>query len=269
MICDCHLHTAFSGDSNTPARVQIERAVSMGMKEITITDHHDRDSSFCEDNFELDLPSYLSALNTLKEEYRDKIRINIGIELGLQLHICRYLEKFHKDFGSEFDFIIGSSHFIRSHDPFYLSFWEACGSRQGLEEFFTLSFKRARAFHPFFDSWGHLDYAARYAPDSASVYSYFAFKEQIDSILRVLAENGKALECNTGGFRSRLSHQNPDTEILKQYRRMGGEHITIGSDAHAPEHLGYGFTRAKELLKQCGFHYYTIYHNRKAEMIPL
>ena len=106
-------------------------------------------------------------------------------------------------------------------------------------------------------------------PDSASVYSYFAFKEQIDPILRVLAENGKALECNTGGFRSRLSHQNPDTEILKQYRRMGGEHITIGSDAHAPEHLGYGFTRAKELLKQCGFHYYTIYHNRKAEMIPL
>ena len=100
MICDCHLHTAFSGDSNTPARVQIERAVSMRMKEITITDHHDRDSSFCEDNFELDLPSYLSALNTLKEEYRDKIRINIGIELGLQLHICRYLEKFHKDFGS-------------------------------------------------------------------------------------------------------------------------------------------------------------------------
>lgn len=82
MICDCHLHTAFSGDSNTPARVQIERAVSMRMKEITITDHHDRDSSFCEDNFELDLPSYLSALNTLKEEYRDKIRINIGIELG-------------------------------------------------------------------------------------------------------------------------------------------------------------------------------------------
>ena len=87
--------------------------------------------------------------------------------------------------------------------------------------------------------------------------------------MRVLAENGKALECNTGGFRSRLSHQNPDTEILKQYRRMGGEHITIGSDAHAPEHLGYGFTRTKELLKQCGFHYYTIYHNRKAEMIPL
>ena len=114
MICDCHLHTAFSGDSNTPARVQIERAVSMRMKEITITDHHDRDSSFCEDNFELDLPSYLSALNTLKEEYRDKIRINIGIELGLQLHICRYLEKFHKDFGSKFDFIIGSSHFIHS-----------------------------------------------------------------------------------------------------------------------------------------------------------
>lgn len=269
MIFDCHLHTAFSGDSNTPARLQIERAISLGMKELTVTDHHDYDSSFCEDDFELDLLPYLTALRDLREEYRDKIRINIGIELGLQLHIQEYLEQFHREWGAEFDFIIGSSHFIRSQDPYYPSFWENCGSKKGLEDFFDLSLKRVRALHPVFDSWGHLDYAARYAPDSHSVYSYSAFKEPIDSILKVLIQTGKALECNTGGLRSSLGQPNPDAEILKQYRRMGGELITIGSDAHIPEHLGYGFDRIRELLKQCGFHYYTIYHNRKAEMIPL
>lgn len=269
MICDCHLHTAFSGDSNTPARLQIERAVSMGMKELTITDHHDYASSFCEDNFELDLSSYLPFMKSLLEEYRDRIRINIGIELGLQLHIREYLEDFCRHYGSELDFIIGSSHFIHSQDPYYPSFWEICGPQKGLEEFFDLSLKRVQAFYPCFDSWGHLDYAARYVPDHSPVYSYYSFKEQIDSILKVLIENGKALECNTGGLRSSLGQLNPHPEILRQYRQMGGELITIGSDAHIPEHLGYGFDHAKEFLKQCGFRYYTVYHNRKAEMLPL
>ena len=50
---------------------------------------------------------------------------------------------------------------------------------------------------------------------------------------------------------------------------MGGELITVGSDAHTPEYLGYGFEQARELLKSCGFRYYTVFHHRKAEMIPL
>ena len=31
MIYDCHLHTEFSGDSDTPVRRQIERAIQLGM----------------------------------------------------------------------------------------------------------------------------------------------------------------------------------------------------------------------------------------------
>lgn len=40
-IYDCHLHTEFSADSETPVRDQLEKAISLGMKEICITDHHD------------------------------------------------------------------------------------------------------------------------------------------------------------------------------------------------------------------------------------
>ena len=46
MIYDCHLHTEFSGDSNTSISLQIEKAIELGMKEICITDHHDYDSGF-------------------------------------------------------------------------------------------------------------------------------------------------------------------------------------------------------------------------------
>jgi histidinol phosphatase-like PHP family hydrolase len=33
-IYDCHLHTEFSADSETPVRDQLEKAISLGMKEI-------------------------------------------------------------------------------------------------------------------------------------------------------------------------------------------------------------------------------------------
>ena len=62
MIYDCHLHTEFSGDSNTPISLQIEKAIELGMKEMCITDHHDYDSGFCDCDFILDIPTYLTSL---------------------------------------------------------------------------------------------------------------------------------------------------------------------------------------------------------------
>lgn len=72
-----------------------------------------------------------------------------------------------------------------------------------------------------------------------------------------------------GRLRSRLQQTNPAPSILKRYREMGGELITVGSDAHTQEYMGYGFEQARELLKSCGFRYYTVFHHRKAETIPL
>ena len=81
-IYDCHLHTEFSADSETPVRDQLEKAISLGMKEICITDHHDYGSEFCPDDFTLDIPSYIESLRKIRDEYgtdpfkyRDRIRI--------------------------------------------------------------------------------------------------------------------------------------------------------------------------------------------------
>lgn len=125
MIYDCHLHTEFSGDSNTPISLQIEKAIELGMKEMCITDHHDYDSGFCDCDFILDIPTYLTSLRMLQAEYRDRIRINIGIELGLQDHLKEYLDHFVKRYGDSFDFIIGSSHFVKSMDPYDPEYWQA------------------------------------------------------------------------------------------------------------------------------------------------
>ena len=72
---------------------------SLGMKEICITDHHDHGSQFCPDDFTLDLPTYIESLRKIKDEYADRIRLNIGIELGLQNHVGDYLHDFCKNLG--------------------------------------------------------------------------------------------------------------------------------------------------------------------------
>ena len=60
MLCDFHLHTEFSGDSDTPASVQIEQAITLGMSSICITDHHDLDVVSPYD-FTLNLPVYFPS----------------------------------------------------------------------------------------------------------------------------------------------------------------------------------------------------------------
>ena len=121
MLPDYHLHTDFSGDSTTPPRAQIERAIQLGMDSLCITDHHDYDVDSIID-FTLDLDPYMSSLARLQEEYRDRIDVRIGIELGLQVHLKDYFKELTRRY--PFDFVIGSTHFIDRKDPAYPEFFK-------------------------------------------------------------------------------------------------------------------------------------------------
>ena len=80
---------------------------------------------------------------------------------------------------------------------------------------------------------------------------------------------GKGIELNTGGLYKGMTSANPHPDIIKRYRDLGGEIITVGSDAHKAEFIGYGFCEASEILKQSGFKYYTVFSERKPEFIKL
>lgn len=266
MLCDCHLHTSFSADSDTPIQDQIERAIALGMPEICITDHHDYDFISGDLQFLLDFDTYLPTVAKLREEYAGQIQIRCGIELGLQNHLKDYLDQLAKSY--PFEYIIGSCHAIDGQDPYFPVYFEGRSEKESYERFFELTLKRVRRLDCF-DSLGHLDYVVRYGPTRNQFYSYRAYQEYIDPILKALIEKGKALECNTGGLKYGLGHPNPDDEILKRYHELGGELLTIGSDAHKPEHVGYDFHLLPEILKSCGFRYYTVYHDRSPVFLPL
>ena len=84
-----------------------------------------------------------------------------------------------------------------------------------------------------------------------------------------LIKYDKSLEINTGGYRHGLGAPNPGYSVLKRYKEMGGKLITIGSDAHKPEHLAFEYHKAKELLLAVGYDKYVIYKNREVQVLAL
>jgi histidinol-phosphatase (PHP family) len=262
---DTHVHTEFSGDSETPVRRQIDQAVRLGMTEICITDHHDPHAP-SQIDFNLDLERYVPAIQAIREEYRGRIKVRLGIELGLQLHLTEELARLTSTY--PFDYVIGSNHFVDQMDPYFPAYFEGKTEEQGYRRYFEATLKRVQGISDF-DVLGHLDYVVRYGPNQNRDYSYKKYGDIIDPILKNLTETGRGLECNTGGYKYGLGHPNPAEDVLKRYLELGGEIITIGSDAHEPKHLGFDFARARRVLKDIGFRYYAVYESRKPHFYSL
>lgn len=265
-LADYHIHTFFSGDSNASPDTIVQTAIEKGLCSICITDHLDFD--YIEDGirFELDNDKYFNYLLELKNKYIDKLDIRIGIETGLEPGKAKRLYDFINR--HDYDFVIGSSHLINGIDPYYPEYFYNKTDYQAFMEYFESILTNLKSCRNF-DVYGHLDYVVRYSPNKDKNYILSDYSSVIDEILINLITNGKGIEINTSGFRSGLSNPNPRLEIIKRYHKLGGEIITLGSDAHYPKHIAYNFDKALEILKVCGFKYYTQFKNRKPEFIKL
>jgi histidinol-phosphatase (PHP family) len=81
-----------------------------------------------------------------------------------------------------------------------------------------------------------------------------------------LAQEGKAIEINTKTYRNHKGYTPTlDTEILKRFRELGGECISLGSDSHEEWRLGENFERFAEVVKNCGFKRLVYFKERKPQ----
>ena len=258
------MHSFFSSDSEAPTEEMVKRAVELGLPAICLTDHYDMDYSTGE--FQLDTPAYAAKIRELQEKYRDRIDIRFGVELGLQLHLKERMEEYVNAW--PFDYVIGSMHVIDGKDPYYEDAFPDLTAEELYRAYFRATAENIRFFHNF-QTLGHLDYVVRYCREKGKDYSYRAFADEIDTILKELIQYDIALEINTGGYKAGLSEPNPCHDVLRRYKELGGEIITMGSDAHTTEYVAYRFADAKEVLRKCGFRYFTVFRERKAEFVPL
>ncbi|TCT25490.1 histidinol-phosphatase (PHP family) [Melghiribacillus thermohalophilus] len=253
---DYHVHSHFSADCDIQMEKMIQNALKKGIMEICFTDHIDFDYPDPDFIFEFDLQTYDQHIHQMREHYGQEIAIKKGVEIGIQPHLIdRYNEVLNEE---SFDFIICSMHSTAGYDLHSGKFFEGKTLNEAYETYYTELYYCIKSFKNY-SVLGHLDLVKRYRYDQ----NVHHFLEVIEEILKTVITDGKGIEVNTSGYRSGLESGMPDMDILRLYKDLNGEIITIGSDSHTPDTLGYGYQKTVEQLKDIGFTYITTYEKQK------
>ena len=233
---DFHIHSSFSADSEAPMAAMIEEGIRRGLTSMCFTEHLDYDYTADGQEFVVDTAAYWKEWNRCRDLYGSRIELLFGIELGLQPYLAGRLAEYLRQW--DFDFVIGSSHTVNGADPYYPSFYEGRSEETCYREYFETIPANLAAFSDI-DTYGHIDYVVRYGPNKNQFYSYEKYKDILDEVLKCLVSHGVGLELNTAGYKYGLGVPNPHPDVLKRYRELGGEIVTVGSDGHAPEPVSY------------------------------
>ena len=249
---DAHMHTDLSPDSSVPIDTYAALALEHGIAEIAITDHVD---------FEPGAPAFGYAT------FEDRERIvrdaaerwgpqGVQIRFGVELTYDRAWEADIRDHLAHhaYDFTIGSVH-DRVESPYSSRNVVAWVSGRSLEDIVAPSFDEveAAARSGLFDAIGHIDVVKRYLYPHVTPAAFEAAPELYERILRALVESGTALEVNTSGLRYSIKAPFPHPAIVARFRELGGQAVTVGSDAHRAEHANWGLADGYGIVEDAGF----------------
>ena len=187
------------------------------------------------------------------------IKIRRGFEFGL---LPDNMETLNSDLSRRhFDFVIGSVHFVKGMDIYLPEYWKSVTIDQAEEQSLQQTLDCVVA-HDAFDVLGHLTYICKVGGNPIKrPVEYARYREMIDEILSVLAQKGKGLEINTSGM-DRAGVFLPSAEYLRRFKELGGEIVTVGSDAHNGQRVGQYCREACQLASEV-FGYVCTFENRK------
>lgn len=254
---DYHMHSTVSFDGHDAPQQMVKAALDAGLKEICFTDHIDYEINRQNQPMVFDLEVYNAAYDGLSAP---ALKIRHGMEFGLKEYnrdqLALEAAKRH------FDFILGSVHFVDEVDVYYTDPWWLDKTVEEAERRYLEQTLRCVEHHDGFDVLGHLTYLSKVAghPTHKPI-RYEDHREILDEILRTLARKGKGMELNTSGL-DRCGAFLPAKEYFCRFRELGGEIITVGSDAHNSARVGQYTREAIELLQGI-FGYVCTFENRQ------
>ena len=260
MFVDYHVHSKFSPDGESSILELVEAAVIREISEIAITDHYEGISPLGKYEDE----EYIEAVDKVAALYRHDIKVKKGLELGypyLWEEMTRDLLAKHK-----YDFILASVH---GHDniDYYLHDF----THEDIDAISTKYFEEIHKTIGFadFDCLGHIDLLKRYAFNYGIDYNIMNYKEELEYVLKRIIGINKGIEINTSGLRQKVGSTMPELDVVKFYRELGGEIITVGSDSHYATDVGNGIDVGIEIALMAGFQYIATFTERKCEFIRI
>lgn len=238
---DLHTHTTFSDGKNTIEEM-IQKAISLGLDTIGISDHSFTgfNTSYCMKENALD--EYINTIKRLKEKYKDKINVLCGIEY----------DYFSEIDTSCFDYVIGAVHFLKIGNEYI----EVDNDKETLidcaNKYFNGDiYKVAEIYYSELanvvektkcDYIAHFDLISKFNEDNKlfdenDVRYIDAWKAAADSILKT----GRIFEINTGAIsRGYKTKPYPSFDIFNYLKNNGAKFI-FSSDSHSVKTIGFGF----------------------------
>ena len=267
LTIDTHTHSDLSPDGNDPAERLATCAAANGLDVLCITDHFEVPEK--EDAAYRDLlqTRYHEILQTRQRHTADPC-ILAGLELGGAIYDPAFAEDLLRRY--DFDFVLNSLHHIFYPDgpvDYYNVDYQRHDPQALLQDYFEKLYNQCRL--GLYDSLAHIDYPTRYMRLKGIDCPLEPLYDVIDQVLRLVAQQGKALEINTSGLFADFHTTLPGLEIVKRFKALGGELITIGSDAHAAPLVGRGFANGVEIARQAGFRYIAYYKRRQPVLVKI
>lgn len=264
-IYDMHTHSAASHDSECPLSEMARAAKAAGLCGFAVTDH--ADFEFIE---RIDVDDVIGKSMQAIEECGERgVEILRGVEMGEGFYYPEYTARLIDKY--DFDVVIGSVHAAR-FKGFEMPYSKIdFGKMNDAERHGYLLTYFADYAHMLevsdFDIAAHLTCPFRYV---VGKYGFKAdpreYSAEITAILKQIISRGVALEVNTSNLGSIYDEYMPEQWIIAEYKRLGGELITLGSDAHIARDCAGNFDGALKELKSLGFE--NVYYYKKRCAIP-
>lgn len=241
---DYHMHSRVSFDGKSDALDMALAAKERGLKEICFTDHIDREINVEKEIMVFDQQVYNNTYENLEVP---GLKIRRGVEYGLKVGCAEQARVDLKRY--DFDFVLGSVHFVKEVDVYLEPYWEGKNLQEAYREFMEETLACVRE-HDQFDVLGHLTFICKGRGNPSKELLYYRdHREIVDEILRELARKRKGMEINTSGV-DRCGGFLPTADFFRRFKELGGEIVTIGSDAHNAERVGQYAGEACEIMKE-------------------
>ena len=268
MLADYHVHSEFSDDSDYEMEEVVKDAILLGLDEICFTDHVDygikldhgvegTTPRLDENGLPLrnaDYPRYFAKIEMLQKKYEGRITIRKGLEFGLEMcHLREYQDLYDR---YPMDFVIHSNHQVNDIEIFLPEFFAGKSQKEYNRVYYEEILRTVIAYKDY-SVLGHLDAFNRYDPLGPCPFEDFA--DLVYDILKIAIHDDKDIELNTSNVRYGVKDLTPCLDILKLYRELGGIIITIGSDSHHKDHLGFNIKKSQQILKELGYEYFCTY----------
>lgn len=275
-LADYHVHSTCSFDARNTMTDMSAAAYKRGISELCFTDHCDFDIP---DTMQVG-PETFSIPEIQARQFAEAqekappgLTLRLGLELGEANHDPARALKVYATQG--YDCILGSLHNLLNREDFYYLKYESLEQCYRLYQLYLEELIQLAAI-PCFDVMAHIGYCLRYMIKQGfnAQLTLEQNGDRIDALLRTLIHAGRGIELNCadlvpGGRANALLLAFPSVPILRRYREMGGEIITVGSDAHTTRAAGLGIAEGYALLRENGFRYVTVFRRHKPEFIKI